>query len=226
MDVFGCGIVLYEMLTGRRLFLGKNDVDTIKNVRSAKVPDLTAQNPAISKELDAIVKKALAKKPDNRFQSCDDLAEALAHYLFSSRLKVTGFDLRRTIESLGVAPRKKRSSLIDVLIKEELSGFTSIGPAPSRQGNSALETGAKPLNITGFDTSEHNWSSAEYGTVNETSSIETNLEDMLEGSDGFNGPPLSDTGAQEFRGNFLLGLGLAIAVVGLGFAAAFILGII
>src|ERR1044071_8405496 len=44
-DIFAVGIVLHEVLTGRRLFKGQNDVQTIERVRRCEVPPPSAQNP-------------------------------------------------------------------------------------------------------------------------------------------------------------------------------------
>ena len=51
-DIFAIGIVLHEVLTGRRLFKGQNDVQTIERVRRCEVPPPSAQNPAVPPELD------------------------------------------------------------------------------------------------------------------------------------------------------------------------------
>ena len=77
IDIFSCGIVLHEVLTGRRLFKGQNDVLTIERVRRCEVPPPSQQNPMVSPELDAIVLKALARDRDKRFATAADMADAL-----------------------------------------------------------------------------------------------------------------------------------------------------
>ncbi len=66
-DIFACGIVLHEVLTGRRLFKGANDVQTIERVRRCEVPRPSLQNPAVPPALDAIILKALARNPADRW---------------------------------------------------------------------------------------------------------------------------------------------------------------
>jgi serine/threonine protein kinase len=79
-DVFAAGTLLWEMLTGERLFLGKNDRETIQNVFQANVPSPRTLDPAIPVELDRVVMKALAKDRDHRYRTAqelhDDLEEA------------------------------------------------------------------------------------------------------------------------------------------------------
>ena len=96
-DIFACGILLFEMLTGRRLFYGETDYQTVELVRQAQVPSLTALNPEIPLELDRIVHRALARDPAQRFQHAYELQDALAQFLFSRSLKVTNRDIAQLV---------------------------------------------------------------------------------------------------------------------------------
>jgi serine/threonine protein kinase len=84
-DIFACGIVLHEVLTGRRLFKGNNDVQTIERVRRCEVPPPSLQNPAVPPELDAIILKALQRNPANRWADAADMAGALDDVVHDSR---------------------------------------------------------------------------------------------------------------------------------------------
>ncbi|MDB4973202.1 MAG: serine/threonine protein kinase [Myxococcaceae bacterium] len=76
-DVFGIGIVLYELLTGERLFVGDSDFSTIEKVRSLEIPSPRQLNPQISKALERVVLKALSRDRDTRYQSALELHDAL-----------------------------------------------------------------------------------------------------------------------------------------------------
>jgi serine/threonine protein kinase len=76
-DLFAAGIVLHEVLTGKRLFKGSSDLATIAMVREAKVDPPSLLNPDVPKALDEICLKALARDPDNRWRGCDEMAVAL-----------------------------------------------------------------------------------------------------------------------------------------------------
>jgi serine/threonine-protein kinase len=132
-DIFAVGILLYEMLTGKRLFYGETDYQTVELVRGAKIPPIGAQNPEVEPELEEIVRKALARRPDDRFQSATDLQDALAQYLFSRGLKMIQRDIsdlvRACAEEQGAvaAPvRKPRGNVIDNMLQEEIESFTSV----------------------------------------------------------------------------------------------------
>ncbi len=109
-DVFAIGIVLWELLAGRRLFNADTAYATVELVREARVPSLTALNPKVDAELDAIVRAALTRDPAQRFASAADLGEALAHYLFEHEWKVTARDVSDLVRELRVAQARRAST--------------------------------------------------------------------------------------------------------------------
>jgi eukaryotic-like serine/threonine-protein kinase len=80
-DIFSCGIVFYELLTGEHPFVGRDEFDMLEKVRNVALrpPSLTA--PGIPDELERIACKALAKHADERYQRAMDLQEDLQSYL-------------------------------------------------------------------------------------------------------------------------------------------------
>ncbi len=76
-DVFSLGVVLFEALTLRRLFKCSTEVETLLRVRRARVPRPRLIKPDIPAPLEKIVLKALALKPDNRYQTALALQEDL-----------------------------------------------------------------------------------------------------------------------------------------------------
>jgi serine/threonine-protein kinase len=155
-DIFAVGILLWEMLSGRRLFYGETDYQTVELVRQARVPSLSPLNPEVDADLDAVVRKALARDPRDRYQHATDLQEALAHVLFSRGWKVTSNDIRALVaEAMSDRERTKpkaaagsSQNLIDALILDEMQKFTSLEDvdAPTAQvapgGNRALDPGS------------------------------------------------------------------------------------
>lgn len=77
-DVFSLGVVLYELLAGRRPFQGDSDFATIYKITSEEPPPLKTMRPELSKALCAVVERALAKRPDQRYPSWSDFAAELA----------------------------------------------------------------------------------------------------------------------------------------------------
>ncbi|MBA2260273.1 MAG: serine/threonine-protein kinase [Acidobacteria bacterium] len=76
-DIFAFGVVLYEMVTGRRAFAGDTPADTIGAILNADVPEIASGANTALPALDRIIRRCLEKKPELRFQSAHDLAFAL-----------------------------------------------------------------------------------------------------------------------------------------------------
>jgi len=80
-DIFAAGIVLWEILAGRRLFKDKTDFLTLSNVANARVPPISPMRPEVDPIFDAICARALAKNPEDRYISADEMADHLWSYL-------------------------------------------------------------------------------------------------------------------------------------------------
>src|SRR5262249_16450257 len=80
-DIFAVGVVLYELLTGTRLFKRANDIQTLNAVIECRVPPPSEVNTALSPELDSVVLKALAKQPEHRYAQASHLKAALGQWL-------------------------------------------------------------------------------------------------------------------------------------------------
>jgi len=76
-DVFAFGAVVYEMATGRRAFTGKSQASLIASILAAEPPSISSIQPMTPPALDRLVKRCLAKEPDERWQSAADLASEL-----------------------------------------------------------------------------------------------------------------------------------------------------
>ena len=82
-DIFATGCVLYEMLTGRRLFAGATPQEIIASLMHDSVRELAPFDPLAPPELRAIVSRAIERDRERRFESAHDLAIAL-HSLLSA----------------------------------------------------------------------------------------------------------------------------------------------
>jgi serine/threonine protein kinase len=89
IDIFATGIVLHEILAGRRLFKGENDMQTIERVRRCEVLPPSLHNPLCPPQLDQIVLQALARNRDERFQSASEMADALDDVVYAARFQAT-----------------------------------------------------------------------------------------------------------------------------------------
>jgi len=99
-DLFACGIVLYELLVNHRLFQHEDPMEKLRRVQQAVVPDPREENPEISDALWAILKKCLARNPDDRFPSGLALEEELRALMYAEGLRADAASLGRFLSEL------------------------------------------------------------------------------------------------------------------------------
>jgi eukaryotic-like serine/threonine-protein kinase len=83
-DIFGVGVCLYEMITGKRLFVGANEIETLRLVSRASVPPPSAVIEDPPDDLEMIVMRSLQREPQDRFQTAGEMASALDSYLHAT----------------------------------------------------------------------------------------------------------------------------------------------
>jgi eukaryotic-like serine/threonine-protein kinase len=76
-DLFSLGVILFEMATGRRPFAGDTSVSIISSILKDTPPSVTELNPSLPRDLGRIVRRALQKDPDRRYQTAKDLRSDL-----------------------------------------------------------------------------------------------------------------------------------------------------
>lgn len=80
-DIFSLGVILHELLTGRRLFKGKDKKETLQNVRRSIVPAPSSINSKVPPDMDKIVLKALSKDPRRRYLWASELHDDIIKFL-------------------------------------------------------------------------------------------------------------------------------------------------
>jgi len=93
-DLFAVGVVLAELLMGRRLFSAAADLDVLLKVRDVKLDRLDKYGADLPRPLDRIVRRSLRKDPRERFATAAEFRDELADYLFAIGQRIGPSDLR------------------------------------------------------------------------------------------------------------------------------------
>jgi len=155
VDVFAAGIVLWELITGRRLFAKGDPGATVTAVLAGHVQPPSQLRPEISPELDALLLKALAPAPDDRFATARDMAVALeacvppagslkvgawVEQVAGDSLQERALRLREAEESTGVNAVLDQAALQRSLAASPISFAPPALEAPRVTSNSNAET--------------------------------------------------------------------------------------
>jgi serine/threonine-protein kinase len=92
-DVFALGIVLWELLTGGRLFEGSNELAILRAVQEGEIAPPARLNPDVPERLSDIVLRALSRDPAGRFQTAGEFERALREMLLTEARSVEDTDL-------------------------------------------------------------------------------------------------------------------------------------
>ncbi|MGE5181530.1 MAG: serine/threonine protein kinase [Acidobacteriota bacterium] len=110
-DVFSVGVVLAELLTGRRLFAAANELDVLLMVRDAKLARFDKYGGDIEPGLQTIVRRALKKPVDERWSSAAAFRDAIAEWLFEHRHRMSTKHVAEIVGELleSVQARRQRA---------------------------------------------------------------------------------------------------------------------
>lgn len=87
-DVYAVGAVLYELSTSRRAFNGSNEMAVLHSILEGQFMPPTAMTPGYPESLEALLKRALERDGDSRYQSAAEMAEAIREVATSARIQV------------------------------------------------------------------------------------------------------------------------------------------
>lgn len=99
-DIFSAGIILHEMLTGRRLFKTDSDVKTLEKIKAVDIQPPSTLNPNIPARLDEIVMRALSRDADQRFGDGREFQQALLEYMYPATPDLTRESLSHFMQEL------------------------------------------------------------------------------------------------------------------------------
>jgi serine/threonine-protein kinase len=113
-DVFSLGVVLWEALTGQRLFAGRDAIATLKNILEAEVPSLLDVRPDVPIGFATVVHRALQRNPVARFASAAEMERALVgvsrHYPERVDDRVLAIAVREAMKRRQLTDSKPRAT--------------------------------------------------------------------------------------------------------------------
>src|SRR6266849_1849821 len=153
-DIFSLGAVLYEMLTGQRAFEGKSQLSVASAILEKEPAPISSIKPLTPRSLDHVVRRCLAKDPDERWQSARDLALELKSIsstdpASAAALPVRSSRVRRELIAWSIAAIAFLSSLALPFLRPNhtasaLLVYSSIAPDPGTPFQIEGDLGAPP----------------------------------------------------------------------------------
>jgi serine/threonine protein kinase len=142
-DIFALGVVLYEMLTGERLFVGESDFSTLEKVRNVDILPPTTYNRRIPEALERIVLKALAKDFEDRYQWSNELQDDLQRFLITSDSIFSRKDLSQYMKSTFAEDLEREKMKMAEAAEVRLPPH--MGPAPAALAQRPASPAAPPV---------------------------------------------------------------------------------
>ncbi|MEO8504273.1 MAG: TonB family protein [Acidobacteriota bacterium] len=144
-DIFSLGSLLFEMLTGRRLFAGDSEISVLESVRDCRVERPQAIDPAIPGEIDALVMKALEREPENRFPSAGAMQKEIERVLQSQRRSPSPADLAGYMHRLFSGEARAQEAGAGAAASGAAASWTGVGSLPSPAALSSTGSQVKPI---------------------------------------------------------------------------------
>jgi hypothetical protein len=141
-DIFAFGSVLYEMITGKKAFDGKTQTNLVAAILERDPPPLTTVQPLAPPLVDSIVRKCVAKNPEDRWQTASDLGSALRWAADGVNATASG------ATAVAGMPRTRARRLANGAVAAGILGAVAIGVAV---GGRYMSTVATPGALSRFE---------------------------------------------------------------------------
>src|SRR5207237_7820275 len=146
VDVFALGVVMYELLAGKRPWEGTSEVALISQIMTTDPQPLAELRPDAPPELLAVIERALNKDREQRYENCQELQQDLEHVLVATGQSVTGSRVAEFVRAY--APDPQQAGATTGVDEADLSAlneqaFGGTGAAPALVGPHAQEPSAQ-----------------------------------------------------------------------------------
>ncbi|HEY5938453.1 MAG TPA: protein kinase [Kofleriaceae bacterium] len=154
-DLFSVGVVLAELLTGRRLFAAANELDVLLMVRDAKLARFEKYGADVEPGMAEIVRKALRKNSDERWQTAGAFRDALSEWLFQNRHRVSNRHVADVVSQLHGAVLERRTRTMNQPITSVDEPLVSRAPSEDGAPVITVEAGdSMPMISMSYEASD------------------------------------------------------------------------
>jgi serine/threonine protein kinase len=169
-DVYGLGVILFELLTGRPPFIGESDYEVLHQVVSKAPPSIRKNRPEVPSSLEYVCLRCLEKDPGRRYADANQLGADISRVLDGKRLSDQPWLKRSSSQALRIAVLLLFAALFSWLAwswprstsitavrssADESSNVTTVGsPAPDYE---TAVGKSLPLHIGGIDAAAKRW---------------------------------------------------------------------
>jgi eukaryotic-like serine/threonine-protein kinase len=143
-DIFALGCVLYEASTGERPFHGEDALATLYQLLEQPVTPPSQRLEGYPPGLEAIVLRALAREPGDRYQTCEEMGRDLEAWLSSERLMITDADVAKVVQSEMGERIRTRLTNIDAAVTAIENGVSIEIEEPQQLGTLSGTAGSVP----------------------------------------------------------------------------------
>jgi eukaryotic-like serine/threonine-protein kinase len=155
-DIFALGVVLYELLTGVRLFKRANDIITLQAVSECDIAPPSQLNARVPRDLDAVVMKALTRDPAHRYSEALHFQRALEAWLDAQAQPSSPAHVAAYMKDLYAARLAEEARLGDVLVEEEGAAPPGGSKASLRAARSSVERSIAERSLVGERAASNN----------------------------------------------------------------------
>ena len=145
-DVFALGVIMWELLAGRRMWEGLSEADVLSRLAdNITLPSVRTFAPDVSPELDAICAQALAKIRDDRFDSAFEMRAAIDKASTAPELRTTSREVGDLVTSLFDDERQKMNAIVAEAVAGPAGTTRSVpSVAPPPPTNAFADTDSNP----------------------------------------------------------------------------------
>jgi serine/threonine protein kinase len=183
-DIFSTGIILFELLTGRRLFAAETDLATLRLIQECVIPSPGRINPKVGSDLEKVLLMALAKDLNVRYSNAGDLHRSLLEYQNKHCPTYTQREVSHLIEKVFADEIEIEKKRFEQLLRQSIP--FSQGAAPPKTDMTDVESALEgtqtrsdiiedePITISGADGE----------AVAPDSPVDSNLGDWVQRPEG------------------------------------------